>query len=81
MRIVVVGRKGGKRRVRWASAIGLGVTLALVVGLGCGVVFYLLAQRWSHFPVLFGLVVGVAMAMLGVIHGLRAPIEDLAELP
>lgn len=80
MRIVIVGRRNGKAVVRWPQFLGLGVVLSLVLGLGTGLVFCLLAGRWSPLPVVFGVFWGTGMAALGVIGGLRTPTDRLTPI-
>jgi len=80
MRIVLVGRKEGKRVVRWANYFALGLCLSLVLGMGMGAVFRLLSGRWSHGTALYGIAIGVGMMALQLIRGLTTPVDDLATL-
>ena len=73
MRIVMVGEKDGRNVVRWPQCLGLGLALSTIVGYGAGVVFFLLAGRWSHFPVLFGSAVAIGTVGVGLVAGLRTP--------
>jgi hypothetical protein len=80
MNIVIVGKKGGRHHIRWAAVIALAVILALVLGGGSGFVYFLLSGQWNHMVVAIGLVTGIAIVGLGVINGLRTPLDKLQSL-
>jgi hypothetical protein len=80
MHIVIVGQRNGKAVVQWSRFLGLAFVLSMVVGLGTGLIFYLLAGRWSHTPVLLGIVVGVGITSGGLFAGLKTPPEKLTPL-
>ena len=80
MNVIIVGRREGQRVIRWPQFFALGLGLALVLGVGMGFVYSLLAGQWTTFPVLFGIVIGVTMAGLGLMTGLQCPIEKLKPL-
>jgi hypothetical protein len=80
MHIVIVGQRNGKAVVQWSRFLGLALVLSMVLGLGTGLVFFLLAGRWSHTPVLSGLLIGAGIALGGLITGLRTPPERLSPL-
>lgn len=80
MPIVMVGQKNGKAVIRWPQCLGLSVVLSMVLGLGVGLTFYLLASYWSHKAVLFGIVIAVGIVQVGVINGLRTPPDKLTPL-
>ncbi|MDQ0290035.1 MAG: hypothetical protein WC340_17365 [Kiritimatiellia bacterium] len=71
MKIVIVGERNGKAVVRWPQFLVLALVLSLVIGIGIGAVFYLLAGQWSHISTLVGIVIGAGIAGLGLIQGLR----------
>jgi len=52
----------------------------MVIGIGSGAVFYLLAGRWSHGAVLYGIAIGLGIASVGLINGLRTPPEKLTPI-
>ncbi len=80
MRIVIVGRRDGKTVIQWSRFLGLALVLSMAFGLGTGLVFYLLAGRWSHKVVLFGIAVGAGIASGGLFIGLTTPPEKLQPL-
>lgn len=80
MRVVIVGQKNGKPVIRWPQYLGLSLTLSLVVGIGIGTVFFLLAGHWSHAATLYGVVVGAGIVGLGLINGLRTSPGKLSPL-
>ncbi|HUW19771.1 MAG TPA: hypothetical protein VMW16_10765 [Sedimentisphaerales bacterium] len=79
MNIIIVGRKGERRRVRWLAFLTLAITLLFLVGLGSGAIYFLLCGRWSHSAVLCGGSMG--MGMFGLYSGLASPLEKLREPP
>jgi hypothetical protein len=81
MRIVIVGKRGAKRQVRWLAFLTLAITLWLLAGLGSGGVYFLLCGRWSYFAVLYGGFMGIGVVVLGLYCGLTSPLEKLDELP
>lgn len=81
MRIVIVGKRGAKRQVRWLAFLTLAITLWLLVGIGSGGVYFLLCGRWSHFAVLYGGFMGMGVVVFGLYSGLTSPLEKLHELP
>jgi len=80
MRILIIGQRNGKPVIQWSRFLGLALVLSMVFGLGTGLVFYLLAGRWSHTPVLLGIVVGAGITSGGLFAGLRTPPEKLSPL-
>lgn len=80
MRVVIVGQRNGKAVVRWRQCLGLSFVLSMVMGIGTGLVCYLLAGRWSHAPVLFGIVVGAGIVGVGLINSLRTPPDRLSPI-
>ncbi len=81
MKITLVGQQDGKRKIHWTNYCLLSYCLAMIMGLGVGGVFYLLAQRWSHGAVIFGIVNGLGLVGLGLISGMQTPIDKLGSLP
>lgn len=77
MKIVIVGNKDGKHKVKWLNYFALGFALSMIMGLGIGFGFYLLSHRWDHSSVLFGILIGVGITSFGLISGLRTPLEKL----
>ncbi len=80
MNIVIVGKKNGKRSIRWLNFFLLGWVLGMVIGLGGGGVYYLLCGRWSHAAVIQGIVIGVLLVSGCLASGLREPLDKLQEL-
>ena len=81
MKIILVGQKDGKRKVCWFNYFTFGIVLSLITGLGVGGVFYCLSGRWSHNAVLYGIFIGACTLALGLIRGLKMPIDKLKKLP
>ena len=77
MNVVIVGKRDGKRVIRWPQLMGLSVVLAAVFGLGVGFVYSLLVGQWEPWPVLFGIGMGVSLTGAGLLNGLRCPLEKL----
>jgi len=80
MHIIIIGQRNGKAVVQWSRFLGLALVLSMVFGLGTGLVFYLLAGRWSHKVVLFGITVGAGIVSGGLLMGLTTPPEKLTPL-
>ena len=80
MRVIIVGEKNGKAVIRWPQYIGLSFTLSMLVGLGTGGVFRLLAGSWSHMATLWGCAMGLGIAGVGLMNGMRTPPEKLTPL-
>ena len=80
MRIVIVGRRNGKAVVQWSRFLGLGLVLSMILGLGTGLVFWLLAGYWSHKAVLSGITIGAGMVSIALYAGLTTPPEKLPPL-
>lgn len=80
MRVVIVGRKNGRAVIRWRQYLSLSFVLSMVLGIGVGLVYYLLGGRWSYGPVLFGIVVGARIVGVGLINALRTPPDRLSPL-
>ncbi len=80
MKIVLVGQKNGKTVIRWPQYLGLSLTLSLVMGIGSGAVFYLLAGQWSHAATLHGAGMGACIVGLGLVNGLRTSADKLTPL-
>ena len=66
MRIVIVGRRGEKRQIRWLAFPTLAITLWLLVGLGSGSVYFLLCGRWSYVAALYGGSMGLAFIVVSL---------------
>ena len=49
----------------------------MIIGIGIGAMYYLLARRWSQGTVLCGIATGLGMAGVGLINGLKTPPEKL----
>jgi hypothetical protein len=77
MRIVIVGQKNGKAVIRWPQYLGLSFALSMLMGIGSGTVFFILAGRWSHATVFYGIAMGIGIAGVGVINGLRTSPDKL----
>lgn len=77
MNIVIVGNKDGKHKVNWLNYFILIFLASLITGLGTGLVYFFLANRWNNSSVLFGILIGVGSISIGLINGLRTPIEKL----
>ncbi|MFH1741463.1 MAG: hypothetical protein ABIH23_20855, partial [bacterium] len=70
----------GKRVIQWSNFVGLCLLLSLLVGIGVGVVYFLLSGQWKPFPFLYGLVTGGMVVGVGLIAGLRTPMEKLEDV-
>ena len=80
MAIIIMGKKGDKRKIRWFLFMVLTFVVATITGLGSGCTFYLLSGRWSHSSVIFGITVAILMMYSRLVIGLRTPIDKLREL-
>jgi hypothetical protein len=80
MNIIIVGKKNGNRRIQWLNFFLLGTALGIIGGLGIASVYYLLCGRWSHTSVIYGIAIMIGMVLLGLINGLRTPLDKLQEL-
>ena len=80
MKVVIVGRKDGARTIRWWALLSLSTVLALIVGAGMGFGYRLLAGQWNHLPVLLGIAMGISVAGIGLLNGLRSPLDELTPL-
>lgn len=81
MKLILVGQKDNKRKICWFNYFTLGTGLCLITGLGVGGVFYCLSGKWSHYAVLYGIIIGAGSLALGLIRGLKMPIDKLQQLP
>lgn len=79
MKIVVIAKQAGKRKIDWANYFLLSFCLAMIMGLGVGGVYYLLAGRWSHAAVTYGIGIGAGIVGFGFIMGLQTPIDKLGQ--
>ena len=77
MRVVIVGQKNGKAAIRWPQYLGLSFALSMIMGIGVGSVFFLLAGRWSHASVLYGIAMGICIVGVGLVNGLRTSPDKL----
>ena len=80
MNVVIVGKRNGKRLIRWSQFLGLTGALALAIGVGIGFVYSLLAGQWRAFPVLFGILGAIIVSGTGLLNGLKCPLEKLTPL-
>jgi hypothetical protein len=80
MKIVLVGKRDGKRVVRWRNLLGLSAVLSMLLGSAMGGFYYLLAGQGSHLPVFLGIGMGVALSSFGVLSGLICPLDQLQAL-
>ena len=78
--IIIVGRRDGKRVIRWPAVITLGITISLIMGLGASGVYYLLSGRWSPVVILYIGLMGIGGVAVGVYDGLKTAPEELTEL-
>ena len=78
--IIIVGRRDGKRVIRWPAVITLGITISLITGLGASGVYYLLSGRWSPIVILYAGLMGIGGVAVGVYDGLKTAPEELTEL-
>jgi len=81
MQIIIVGRRGQKRQIRWLAFLTLAITAGLIAGLSSGGVYFLLCGLWSFKAVIFGGFMGVGMVTWGLYRGYTSPLERLSELP
>ena len=80
MRIVIMGRKNGKRIIRWPQLPAVYLMLVLLMGvIGAGT-YRLISGEWKLGPVLIliPLVCGILGSGLG--RSLKRPIEELESL-
>lgn len=80
MNVVIVGKRNGKRIIRWSRLLGLTGVLALALGAGIGFGYSLLAGQWSALPVLFGILGAIIASGTGLLNGLKCPLEKLTPL-
>jgi hypothetical protein len=80
MKLVIVGNKDGRHKVNWMNYFVLLFIASLITGLGTGIVYFILAHRWNPSSVLYGALIGAGTISVGLINGLRTPIERLSVL-
>jgi len=80
MRVVLVGQKNGKAVIRWPQYACLSFVLSMFVGMWAGGTFYLVAGRWSHDAVLYGIAIGLGIVGVGLLKGLRTPPDRLSPI-
>jgi len=80
MKAIIVGRRNGKRIIRWSQFLALTGALALVLGAGIGFGYSLLAGQWRALPVLFGILGAIIVSGTGLLNGLKCPLENLTPL-
>jgi ABC-type uncharacterized transport system permease subunit len=80
MKVVIVGKRNGKREIQWLNFFLLAFALGIIGGLLSGCIYYLLCQRWSHEAVISGVAIMVGMMFFGLIKSLGTPIDKLRQL-
>jgi VIT1/CCC1 family predicted Fe2+/Mn2+ transporter len=80
MRIVIVGKKNGVRKIQWLNFFLLTFVLGIIGGLVGGGIYYLLCRRWSHTAVISAAAIIAGTMFLGLIKSLSTPIDKLREL-
>jgi hypothetical protein len=80
MRIVIVGKRNGVRKIQWPNFFLLTFVLGIIGGLSAGGIYYLLCRRWSHTAVISTAGITVGTMYLGLIKSLSTPIDKLRQL-
>ena len=77
MKIVLVGKRGEERIIRWSRVVGLSLVLAAIVGIGMAVGYRALSGVWQLKPALLGIVFGALVVGVGTLNGLKTPLSKL----
>lgn len=80
MKVVIVGKRNGKRQIQWLNFFLLSFALGIIGGLLSGCTYYLLSRRWSIVAIISGIVVMVGMMLFGLVKSLGTPIDKLHQL-
>ena len=83
--LILIGKKDGKRFIYWPRIIMIAVALWLFVSLGGAGVYYLLCLRWIYssspwLHILFCTVISLSFVILILREGIKAPLDELAEI-
>ncbi len=79
MNVILVGRVRDKRVVRWGNVAMLTIALAVVLGSGMALMYWLLSGRWSALVALLGIFGAVIVVGTGVMRGLQTPPDRLCD--
>ena len=80
MKVVIVGKRNGKRQIQWLNFFLLSFALGIIGGLLSGYTYYLLSRRWSHVAVASGIAMMVGIMLFGLVKSLSTPIDKLRQL-
>jgi len=80
MKIVIVGKRNGERKIQWLNFFLLSFVLGIIGGLGGGGIYYLLCRRWSNIVVMYVAAIMVGMNFFGLLKSLGTPIDKLRQL-
>ena len=80
MKVVIVGKRNGKRQIQWLNFFLLSFVLGIIGGLFSGCIYYLLCRQWSHAAVISGVAIMVGVMLFGLIKSLGTPIDKLHQL-
>jgi hypothetical protein len=80
MRIVIVGKRNGERKIVWLNFFLLTFVLGIIGGLVGGGIYYLLCGQWSHTAVISVAAITAGMMFFGLIKSLSTPIDKLRQL-
>jgi hypothetical protein len=80
MKIVMVGKKNGKRNIRWTRFLGLTTALASAIGLWTGFLYWLVVGEWKVLPVLLGVWGAIIMSGTVLAGELKYPLAKLPPL-
>jgi len=80
MKIVLVGRGKGQRKIQWIHCVLLCLVLSLIMGLGVLYGAYFLFHWWKPANFFSGMLLGLGLVIVGLIGGLQTPLEKLTPL-
>lgn len=77
MEIIIVGKRGEKRVIRWSRAVGLALVIAVIMGSGGVAGYRVLAGVWDLQPAFLGVLGAVVVVGVGTLTGLKTPLDKL----
>jgi hypothetical protein len=78
MRVVLVGRSGGRVVIRWGVALLLGCALGFFTAAAAEMVYYALAGQFSFIAAAIGFLGPFLTTGVGIQHAMQIPISELS---